>query len=207
MTSVIRSVGMALIFLVYPYLAYIGMQKGIVWFAPLLISCIYLYQALKTSKPKLKMIKLGIAVTLIIGAIFLQTLTAKLLPIFIQLMLMHFFGRTLVHGPTLIERFVRMEFADFPPGIIEYCRQLTWLWTGFFAFNVLMCTVLALWGSDVWWALYNGVVIYLLTGVLMIGEYIWRHFKFPELEIPTPENTFHNLINNGRTIWQDVNAG
>jgi uncharacterized membrane protein len=197
---------MTLLFLAYPYLAYLGMQHGIVWFAPMLISFVYLNQAFKASRLRIKLIKLGISLGLIIGAIFFQALTAKLLPILIQLMLMHFFGRTLVHGPTLIERFVRMEFPQFPPGIVEYCRQLTWVWTGFFAFNALMCAALAIWASDSVWALYNGVFIYVLTGLVMVGEYIWRHFHFPQLDIPAPKTSVRNLINHGRIIWKDVNA-
>ena len=207
MSLVIRSAAMTLLFLAYPYLAYLGMQQGIVWFAPMLISGVYLNQAIKARKQRVKLIKLGIAVVLITGAIFMQALTAKLLPILIQLMLMHFFGRTLVQGPTLIERFVRMEFPEFPSGIIVYCRQLTWLWTGFFAFNAVICATLAVWAPDAWWALYNGVIIFILIGVLMIGEYIWRHFKFPELDIPAPDTSVRNLINHGRIIWEDVNAG
>lgn len=207
MTVILRSVAATLLFLVYPYLAYIGMQNDIVWFAPLLVSAMYLNQALKAQSSRIKLMKLGIAVVMILGALFLQALTAKLLPIFIQLMLMHFFGRTLIDGPTLIERFVRLEFAEFPAEIVDYCRQLTWVWTIFFAFNAIVCAILAVWGTDLWWAIYNGVIIYLLTGLLMVGEYIWRHFRFPHLDIPAPTHSVRNLINNGRIIWEDVNAG
>jgi len=131
---------------------------------------------------------------------------AGVMPMLIQLMLMYFFGRTLLKnkGPSFIESFVRLEFPEFPPGVSEYCRQLTLLWTGFFAFNAVMCVALAIWGTNFWWTLYNGVFIYLMIGVLMIGEYIYRHFRFPDLGIPDPQSTIKTMIVNGRKIWMDV---
>jgi uncharacterized membrane protein len=100
-----------------------------------------------------------------------------------------------------------MEFSELPAGVIEYCRQLTILWTGFFAFNALMCSGLALWGQSSWWAVYTGVIIFLLTGVLMIGEYIYRHYKFPDMEIPDLKTSARNMVVNARQIWQDLYAG
>lgn len=191
-------------FLGYPYLVYQGMEKGVVWFAPSIILGVYLYQGIKTQNTRSRIYKFAIAGVLLAGTIFFQSLTAKLLPFFIQLMLMHFFGHTLFNGPPLIERFVRMEFPELPPGIAQYCRQLTWLWTGFFAFNAIMCLILAFWAPDSWWAIYNGVLIFVLTALLMVGEYIWRHFKFPDLDIPSPKSSAKNMIVNGRKIWLDV---
>ena len=202
---IIRSIFATLIFLAYPYLVYRGMEKGIVWLAPAVISCIYIYQSVTAFNQRVKITKLAIALGLLLGAFFLQSLTAKLVPIFIQFMLMHFFGYTLIKGPPLVERFVRLDYPEFPPGIAEYCRQLTILWTAFFAFNIIICTALALWAPDLWWAIYNGILIYTFTGVLMVGEYIYRHFRFPDLDIPSPKSTIQSMISNGRNIWMDVN--
>ena len=206
MRGIVGSVVMGGVFLAYPYLVYIGIERGISWFAPALIAGIYLNQALVSSIKRIKIIKITIAIVLLIGAVFLQSITAKLLPIFIQLVLMHFFGRTLVDGAPIIERFVRLEFPEIPVEIAIYCRQLTVMWTCFFGFNAVMCAGLAIWASDAWWAIYNGVMIFILTGVLMVGEYIWRHFRFPELDIPSPQATIRNMIVNGREIWKDVHV-
>ncbi len=204
MSGVLRGIAGTIFFLGYPYLVYLGMESGVVWFAPLFISSVYLYQGIKAQDNRGRISKIAIALVLLVGAVFFQSITAKLLPFVIQLMLMHFFGRTLFNGPTLVERFVRMEFPELPPGITEYCRQLTWLWTGFFAFNAVMCVILAFWAPNSWWAIYNGILIFVLTGLLMVGEYIWRHFKFPDLEIPSPRSSAKNMIVNGRKIWFDV---
>jgi hypothetical protein len=41
---------------------------------------------------------------------------------------------------------------------------------------------------------------------LMIGEYIYRHFRFPNLEIPSPWTTMKTMMTNGRKIWQEMQA-
>ena len=106
----------------------------------------------------------------------------------------------------MIESFVRLEFPELPPGISRYCRQLTLMWAGFFAFNALMCAGLALWAPGAWWAFYNSILIFVLTGLLMVGEYIYRHFRFPDLDIPTPASTIKTMVSNGRKIWLEVQA-
>jgi uncharacterized membrane protein len=206
MLGVIRSILAALLFIAYPYLVYKGMQSGIVWTAPAVISAIYIKQAYHAATLQRKIQKLLPALLLVGGAIFFQGVTAKLVPVLIQLMLLNFFADTLRHGPPLIERFVRLEFPEFPPGIAEYCRQLTILWSAFFSFNTVMCTLLALFAPDAWWAFYNGIMIYTMTAALMAGEYVWRHIRFPDLQIPSPRSTIKNLIANSRMIWQDVHA-
>lgn len=208
MLGIIKSIVITCLFMAYPYLIYRGIESGMVWVAPAIFSGIYLMQSFATQNVKIKIYKALVSIGLLLGAYYLQTITAKVLPVLIQLMLMYFFGRTLLKdkGPSFIESFVRLEFPDFPPGISEYCRQLTIMWTSFFAFNALMCVVLAIWSNDVWWALFNGVFIYLMIGVLMVGEYIYRHFRFPDLGIPDPYSTIKTMIINGRKIWMDVQA-
>ncbi|GAB4268469.1 MAG: hypothetical protein Kow0065_18840 [Methylomicrobium sp.] len=206
MFTIVKSIVSTTLFIAYPYLIYEGIEQGMVWLAPAIFSGLYLLRALAAKRLTTRLYQGSIALTLLLGAFYLQTITAKVLPVLIQLMLMVFFGKTLLknRGPSLIERFVRLEFPEFPPGISEYCRQLTILWTGFFAFNALACIALAFWGSDFLWALYNGALIYLMIGLLMIGEYIYRHFRFPELAIPDPKSTIKTMIVNGRKIWMDV---
>jgi len=208
MINVVKSVFFTCLFMAYPYLVYKGIESGMVWVAPAIFSGIFLMQAFAAPKMKVKIYKACIAIGLLLGAYYLQTITAKVLPVLIQLMLMYFFGRTLLKdmGPPFIESFVRLEFTELPPGIKAYCRQLTILWTSFFAFNVMMCIALAVFSNDKWWALYNGVFIYLMIGVLTAGEYIYRHFRFPELDIPDPQSTIKNMFVNGRKIWMDVQA-
>ena len=213
MKTVLRSIISAIVFLLYPYLVYRGVQEGVVWFAPAAIASIYFYQAVKARTRRVRLQKSGIVLILFLGAIFYQGLMAKLIPIIIQLSLMLFFGKTLLRdkGPSLVERFAQLEFPNVPPVLSRYCRHLTILWTGFFAFNVVACILLALFFPVEWWAIFTGVLIFVFTAVLMIAEYIWRFFLFRRIElpaeqIPSVKESAKAMIVNGRKIWLDVQA-
>ncbi len=208
MKGMIKGAIITCLFIAYPYLVYKGIERGMVWVAPAIFSGIYLLQSFATSNIRIKIFKAMISIVLLLGAYYLQTITAKVLPLLIQLMLMYFFGRTLLKGkgPSFIESFVRLEYPVFPPVISNYCRQLTILWTCFFAINAAMCVILAIWGTGFWWTVYNGIFIYLMMGVLFVGEYIYRHFRFPEFSISDPQSTIKTMFVNGRKIWMDVQA-
>jgi len=70
----------------------------------------------------------------------------------------------------------------------------------------LVCIALAIWGADQWWALFNGVFIYVMIGLLTTVEYIYRQYRFPDLLIPSPVSTIKTMFVNGRKIWMDVQA-
>ena len=209
MLGVLRGVLISSLFIFYPYLVYLGIKEGMVWFAPLVIASVYLVQGIKAKKTAIRLNKLAVVLFIFLGTYFFQEEVAKFMPVFIQLSLMVFFGKTLWKGPPLIERFVQFEFPEIPPVIVRYCRHLTIMWTSFFAFNVLACIVLALFAPVEWWALYTGVMIFLLSGLLMILEYIWRHFYFnlidlPNKEIPSVKDSIKNMAIHGKKIWFDV---
>lgn len=211
MQTILRGIISSIIFVLYPYLVYRGVQEGVVWFAPAAIASIYLYQAVKATKKQVRIQKTGIVLILFLGAVFYQDIMAKLIPIFIQLSLMLFFGKTLLKnkGPSLVERFALLEFPDIPPVLSRYCRHLTIMWTGFFAFNVIACILLAFFAPVEWWAIYTGVLIFLLTAVLMVAEYIWRFFLFRRIDMPAGgipgiKESAKTMLVNGRKIWLDV---
>lgn len=124
----------------------------------------------------------------------------KMAPLLIHTGLFYLFFQSLKNRP-LIEQFARLDFPEMPPEIEVYCRQLTVLWSGFFALNILGCLWLAFWGNNAWWVLYNGLIVYFLIAALMTGEYIWRRHRFPDLEIPSFTHTMNNIMKNGHKIW------
>jgi uncharacterized membrane protein len=187
------------------------MENGMNWLAPVVFSGIFLYRAWLSQSLHTQILHMLLAIALLLGAFFVQTITAKILPVLVQLALMVFFGRGLFpdKAPSFIERVVRLQFPESPTAVSVYCRQLTLVWTAFFAFNAVMGMVLAIWGSGYWWALYNGVLIYVLMAVLGIGEYIYRRIRFADLSIlhqgiPNPKATVKALIINGRKVFMEM---
>jgi uncharacterized membrane protein len=48
----------------------------------------------------------------------------------------------------------------------------------FFGINGAIALATALWASAAFWSLYNGLIAYMLMGLLFAGEYLVRsHFK------------------------------
>ena len=140
-----------------------------------------------------------IAIALLIAVLFGSAMIAKLVPFAIHVSLFLVFWKSL-HTTPLIEQFARLDFPDLPPEIEHYVRRLTQIWAGFFAANAIVSLSLAFSGSERLWALYNGLLIYLLIGALFAGEFIWRKIRFPDLETPSFRESLRRMIRYGRDV-------
>ncbi|CAG9266331.1 Z4855 protein [Burkholderia cepacia] len=86
------------------------------------------------------------------------------------------FGATLRHGPTMIEKLARLTYPEPGPVIVRYTRRVTQVWCAFFIVNGGFSVYTALYWSREPWALYNGLIAYVLIGMLVAGEWLWRRF-------------------------------
>jgi uncharacterized membrane protein len=105
-------------------------------------------------------------------------LPLKLYPVLVNTAFLAVFTHSLCFPPSIAERFARLREPDLQEPAIRYTRRVTQVWCGFFALNGGVALITALWASPAVWSLYNGVVAYLLMGLLFAGEYcIRRRFK------------------------------
>lgn len=81
-------------------------------------------------------------------------------------------------GPPMVERFARIVEDDLPDFTLPYCRKTTWVWCGFLATNSLCVVVLAFAAPVAWWALYTGLLFYVLLGALLGVELVFRKLWF-----------------------------
>lgn len=88
------------------------------------------------------------------------------------------FARTLVRGPSIVETFARLRHPELLPGRAPYLRAVTAVWCGFFAVNIAVSLVLAVHGSLATWTLYNGLIAYLIVGLLLGAERVYRYWRF-----------------------------
>lgn len=102
-------------------------------------------------------------------------LLLRLYPSLVNLGLLIAFGATLVRGPSMIEKFARLGKPDLPPGAVRHTRRVTQAWCVFFLLNGAFSAYTALYWSRASWSLYNGAIAYLLIGVLLIAEVVWRY--------------------------------
>jgi uncharacterized membrane protein len=102
-------------------------------------------------------------------------LLLRLYPSLVNLGLLIAFGATLVRGPSMIEKFARLGNPNLPPGAVRHTRRVTQVWCVFFLLNGAFSAYTALYWSRASWSLYNGAIAYVLIGVLLIAEVIWRY--------------------------------
>jgi uncharacterized membrane protein len=74
----------------------------------------------------------------------------------------------------LVERLARLREPDLPPRAIRWTRRVTQIWCLFFIFNGSVALVTCLINNLLWWTWWNGLVSYLLMGLLMASEWLLR---------------------------------
>lgn len=99
-------------------------------------------------------------------------------PVIVSAVMLAQFSWTLKSPPPMVERFARMQTNDLNAAEITYCRSVTVIWSLFFAVNGAACAVLALFGPRSAWALYTGLISYVLMGLLFAGEFVVRKYRF-----------------------------
>lgn len=117
----------------------------------------------------------GAALVLAAGAVWANALLPlKLYPVLVNAALLIAFGYSLASPPSMVERMARLTEPDLPPAGVAYTRTVTKVWCVFFIINGSIALGTALWASQAVWSLYNGVIAYVLMGLLFAGEYLVR---------------------------------
>ncbi|HEV8492369.1 MAG TPA: hypothetical protein VGR76_08855 [Candidatus Angelobacter sp.] len=172
------TVAVTALLVLYPLLVYVGIQQ----LGPRILAAILLAAALvRLIAARLTGQGLGNSGWLSLAAAAATGLTLatgsviglKFYPVLVSAMMLAVFGYSLWRPPSMIERFARLQQADLPEQAIPYTRKVTWIWCGFFVINGAIATA-TVFASDQIWALYNGLLSYILIGLLVGGEYLVR---------------------------------
>ena len=101
-------------------------------------------------------------------------------PVLVNLVMLLTFALS-IHGEESIV-FVFAKLADkriehhcAKGSIRRYCRIVTLVWCAFFVINGTIALITTLCPSQGLWVIYNGLVAYILIGIMFIGEFIVRH--------------------------------
>lgn len=98
----------------------------------------------------------------------------RLYPVLINALMLLAFASSLWQKQPLIERLARLSEPDLPPAAIAYTRTVTQIWCVFFCCNGLAALYTALYCDLKVWSLYNGLIAYLLMGLLFLIEFLVR---------------------------------
>lgn len=121
------------------------------------------------------------------------------LPVGVNLFLFATFSLSLRNGPPMIERFARTVEDDLPDFTLPYCRKVTIAWCVFLGANALFMVALALAAPLSWWALYTGLISYLVIGVLLAGEFVLRKLWFRHYDDGLADRIFRWIFPPQRT--------
>lgn len=174
--------GIAWLWVGYPVLMFLGLQfieprylAMILGIALLLRWRNKLPQLLKQCSRLQKLLALALLTWIIATSISNDEELLRSYPALISIGMLILFAVTLKYPPSMIEMIARAQDPQLPTAGIAYTRKVTWLWCGFFALNGSIALYSALYGSRAFWVLYNGVISYIFMGLLLAGEWLWRH--------------------------------
>lgn len=200
MRIVIQTLGMVF----YPLIVHLLIKLGVTWMAVLglvVTSVIYLFLVLGARRATgshwgwfglyLLLAALGSA-NLLTGthyALFVP-------PVIINLAVSLLFAFTLRNGAVpLIERLMRFEYGgETPPApVARYARQLTWVWTVYFALAALACATLAATASIETWSLFANVLNYVVATALVFAQYLYRAWRYRQYGLVMPWHTLRGM--------------
>jgi len=99
-------------------------------------------------------------------------------PALVNLALLASFAHTLRQGPSMIETYARLQVDDLSAAEREYAVGVTRAWCVFFLANGCVCLWLAIRASVAGWALYTGLLSYVLMALLFAAELLYRTWRF-----------------------------
>jgi uncharacterized membrane protein len=96
------------------------------------------------------------------------------MPVLINAAFFVSFAVTLWKPPSMAERFAMLTHDVITPEIAAYCKKVTVVWIVFFIFNGAVSFFTVISGIREYWVLYNGLISYVLMGLLFGIEWIVR---------------------------------
>ena len=164
------------VFLLYPLIVFLGLK----WIEPSLVAFILVILALlryRFSKsaipiPFLKVMGINVIVLLSFSVLANSAFLLKLYPVVMSLSFFTVFAYSLWKPPAVITLIAETRDQLTEKGRL-YTESVTKIWCIFFLVNA----AIAFWTiflSDDYWLLYNGLISYVLMGVLFVCEWLIR---------------------------------
>ncbi len=179
----------------YPVLVYFGLQHfDIRIIAGLILSILVIRFWLskdsgksKLGIPQFRFVLIG-GIILILGTLVTDSeYGIKLYPALVSFGMLVIFASSLLWPPPIIERFARLMDKNFPDDAIPYTRKVTIAWCVFFIFNGSVAIATTFHASQEVWAAYNGLISYILIGVMFAVEYLIRRVVMKKNNIKNSE--------------------
>ncbi|HEX6812656.1 MAG TPA: hypothetical protein VF384_13600 [Planctomycetota bacterium] len=187
----VAAVLLAVVFVAYPLFVWIGLSQGSPRHVAAILLCVMVPVAWIRMRRSQRAAMRGLAavpIATLLCLVLSAALDAEgymlLVPVLINAIFLAVFGWSLrANAMPMVERFARLQEDDLPPEKQAWCRMWTILWSVFFVANGATALVLALLvvaeaAPRMWWATYNGLIAYVLMGIMFASEWTLRRRRF-----------------------------
>ena len=172
----------ALLLLAYPFAVYYGLNQWGIGVVAGVLGFLFLLRMIGGNKTRLRELKYiawlsglaGILLTLL-AFIFKSSDWFTYYPVIVNILMLSIFVYSLRQNETMIERFARLQEPDLPDYAVSYTRTVTKVWCLFFILNGSIALATTFMKLQTW-TLYNGLISYLLAGLLFAIEFVIRMF-------------------------------
>ena len=174
------SIMTGLLLLAWPFLIWFGLaHNSLPWLLPLMALLLFLrFRQTRRQSGPLSVVTQIVAVagmTLCIASYLLKTHQLLLFyPVVVSGVMLAVFGGSLWSSMPVVERLARLRDPVLSERAVRYTRRVTQIWCAFFSGNGGIALVTALYGDMSLWTAWNGMISYLLMGMLMAGEWLVR---------------------------------
>lgn len=180
----IALIAISLLLLAYPVGVYFGLHylepRALGLLLLILIAARFILARKRLNRANLvSLLPVTVATTLLclLILVFNETSMVRLNPALVNLVLLLTFGYTLYNPPSMIERLARVSGSQIAGPAIAYTRNVTAVWCLFFLLNGAAALYTCFFASLETWTLYNGLIAYILVGLLFLAEYCVRRQK------------------------------
>lgn len=169
-----------LMLLAWPFLVWFGLaHNSLQWLLPLMALLLFLrFRQTRRQAGPLNVVTQVVAatgMTLCIASYLLKTHQLLLFyPVVVNTVMLAVFGGSLWSSMPIVERLARLREPALPERAVRYTRRVTQIWCAFFVGNGGIALFTALHGDMSLWTAWNGMISYLLIGMLMAGEWLVR---------------------------------
>lgn len=170
----------AIVLFIYPFAVFYGLNKWGTGAIAGVFMVLFLLRVIGGNKTRLRELKYiawlsgGAGIILSLLALYFKASHwFTYYPVVVNLLMLALFTHSLWQKESLIERFARLQDPDLPEYAVCYTRQVTKVWCLFFIVNGIVALITTFMSLSTW-TIYNGLISYLLAGVLFAVEFIVR---------------------------------
>lgn len=123
----------------------------------------------------------GAGIIALLALVLKSDTVIKFYPICITLVFLGLFGGSLIRKNPIVVHFAEMMDSSIKthPGRTEierYCKNVTVIWCVWLVISLTVNVYLVVRGTTVQWTYFNGLICYIVQGMLFAGEFVVRYF-------------------------------